>query len=413
MAKSDKTEETSAQVAETNSGEKVQDMVSEDPQTVENPGLGRPSTALPDEELDTNSFASKVLTGLGLLVAGGLLALWFGPQVAPLLPSGLKPVADFLAPQADDVAEVRLDTLYEDQLDFENRVTARLQSLEQADRELETDLSELASRPRSSGTTSSSIGASDLAQLDAAIDDLRDRVAELAMRLDSGGAISETGGLQNSREDIRGLRDQLVALERQQTELATRVETVTGDFDQRLALAQNDMAEVTQAARLQVGTAQDRQLIVEIENALKSGDPFVALLDNTEITLPAAIAAVAATGTATLTDLKTAFPDLAYEAIRADLSPGPDATAGQRLASVFRQQVATRSLEPIEGGSTDAILSRMEAALTGDDLDLVLVEAAGLTAKPTQVMDAWLSDIRARQGAFEALKTVALTSAEN
>ncbi|MEM9716047.1 MAG: hypothetical protein AAF826_05965, partial [Pseudomonadota bacterium] len=96
-------------------------------------------------------------------------------------------------------------------------------------------------------------------------------------------------------------------------------------------------------------------------------------------------------------------PDLAYAAIRADLTAGADANLTDRLNAFLRKQVATRSLTPIEGDSTDAILSRMEDALQKDRLGDVLDESSALTAGPSAVLADWLDAVAQRRDAAAAL----------
>ncbi|MEH6360218.1 MAG: hypothetical protein V7761_05740, partial [Amylibacter sp.] len=61
-----------------------------------------------DEEHDDEhiNLSSRLLRILAILVIGAVGALWAGPKLAPMLPAGLKPVADFLSPQADISAQL-------------------------------------------------------------------------------------------------------------------------------------------------------------------------------------------------------------------------------------------------------------------------------------------------------------------
>ena len=55
------------------------------------------------------SLAAGVLRSLFLIFVGIVLALWGGPKLAPILPIGLSPVAEFLMPgQSDTRAEIAL-----------------------------------------------------------------------------------------------------------------------------------------------------------------------------------------------------------------------------------------------------------------------------------------------------------------
>ena len=53
------------------------------------------------------SWPARFLTALVLIIAGAALGVWGAPKLAPLMPSGLRPVADWLAPgKADAEAEI-------------------------------------------------------------------------------------------------------------------------------------------------------------------------------------------------------------------------------------------------------------------------------------------------------------------
>ncbi|MEM9209948.1 MAG: hypothetical protein AAGA63_00560, partial [Pseudomonadota bacterium] len=186
--------------------------------------------------------------------------------------------------------------------------------------------------------------------------------------------------------------------------------STTTDLETRLSLATANIQDVTQVAEIRIGTAQNRQLFVELERALDSGDPFVALMNNAEIDLPQALAGVADTGVSTLVELQSEFPDLAYAAIRADIAASAGENALGRVGAFFRQQVATRSLEPIEGVTTDAILSRMDFALSRGELERVTQEASGLPFSALSVLTPWLDRVTERVGAVRALQTLTLSS---
>ena len=78
-----------------------------------------------------------------------------------------------------------------------------------------------------------------------------------------------------------------------------------------------------------------------------------------------------------------------------------------RLGAFLKRQLNARSLTPQTGTSTDAILSRAEAALTSGDLSTVLAEIADLTPAPAAQMAAWKALVEqklARQNALLSLR---------
>ncbi|MEO1551381.1 MAG: hypothetical protein AAFR93_13290, partial [Pseudomonadota bacterium] len=86
-----------------------------------------------------SSLASRVLTWLVLLLAGGGIALWGAPKVAPELPSGLGPVKTWLMPgesaARQDIAALRAE------MEAQLAALAEQQTPDTALEELRTDLS--------------------------------------------------------------------------------------------------------------------------------------------------------------------------------------------------------------------------------------------------------------------------------
>ena len=71
-----------------------------EPAPAERRGGARPrrTAAEEHEEEAGRSFAARALTLLLVLLAGAALGIWGAPKLAPLLPSGLAPVAEWLTP---------------------------------------------------------------------------------------------------------------------------------------------------------------------------------------------------------------------------------------------------------------------------------------------------------------------------
>jgi hypothetical protein len=136
--------------------------------------------------------------------------------------------------------------------------------------------------------------------------------------------------------------------------------------------------------------------------ALDTGEPFEdALLELAEATgldAPEALSAVAAEGVPAIAELQGGFPAAARAAIEADIRNGVEEGNVNRMQAFLKTQLGTRSLEPKEGDSADAVLSRAEAALKTGDLDAVLAEIETLpeAAKPAFADWRTLAETRAR-----------------
>ena len=73
----------------------------------------------------------------------------------------------------------------------------------------------------------------------------------------------------------------------------------------------------------------------------------------------------------------------------------------------MKSQVTVRSLEPQDGTSTDAILSRIQGALDNDNLVDALAQADGLNDISKSAMADWLASATTRQSALYAVSALA------
>ncbi len=377
-------------------------------EAVEDPLEGHEEEHEEVEAEERRSFASRVLTWLILLLVGAGAALWAAPRVAPNLPDGLGPVKAFLMPgefrsQAQIAAlesevDNRLQALTPglDETAVQGLVTAQTEALQV---DFETRLQALADQ----------VAATDGASIEG-------RVAQLETRLEGAVAALDglsTGGAGLSAEDqealgafsatVDGLRAELAALADQQGALSQRIDDVEVAVDRRLSEAEVEVATATEEAADTKSAALAVAAVSMIDAALASGEPFAEALGqleaNSDQPAPEGLAAVADSGVATLGVLRTGFADAAYQAIRADIKAEGQANPGARLASFLEAQIATRSLTPQEGDSTDAVLSRAEDALRRDNLAAAIDELQGLSEVARSAMGSWLPRAEARVAA--------------
>lgn len=378
------------------------------------------------EEESHQSFAARALTWLVLLLAGAGIGIWAAPKIAPVLPSGMAPVAAWLSP-GQSQSESRI-------ADLESRletglgdVTTRIADLAPSD--------DVAARVQSAVETA---GAEIRSSLGAEIEDLRARLGEidgaetrqrLARLEDAAEArAAEVESLKSQfagadatadltdeavaridtwQAEVEGLRAALSSQSDRVSGLAARIDEVASEADRQIETAQARVAEIeTEAAtRLTAATAQSES--AQLSAALASGEPFADALSTLSadptIEVPESLASAADQGVSTLLQLKESFPDAAHAAIRASIM----ASAGEGLLgrsnAYLRAQVASRSLTPQEGPSPDAILSRMEDDLRRDDLAGALTEADGLPSEAAAAMSGWLDEARRRLAAEQGL----------
>ncbi|MGI3185955.1 COG4223 family protein, partial [Nioella aestuarii] len=160
-----------------------------------------------------------------------------------------------------------------------------------------------------------------------------------------------------------------------------------------------------------VGNATAQAALGQLRIAVATGAPFAGALadvaDGAGVDMPEALAATAETGVPTLEELQSTFP----AAARAALPIAIRETAGEgtmnRVTAFLQSQVGGRSLEPQEGDSPDAVLSRAEAALRAGDLSGTVAEVETLPADAQAEMADWMASAQTRIAAMEAMDAFA------
>lgn len=245
-----------------------------------------------------------------------------------------------------------------------------------------------------------------VAGLRAEIDALATADADLAERFEGVVATTE-------REIAEARSAFLAEVETARAALSAEVEAARA----AVAEAEEDVA----AAEEQVAVADERAAEAErlaaisasveaIGAAITQGTPFAAPLSvisgSSDAAVPEILSANAEAGVATLTALKAQFNDVAYDAIRGELGPGEEGNVLGRAGAFLSAQFATRSLTPQDGDGTDAVLSRADAALGGDDLAGAVSELATLSGAAAEALAPWIAAAEARLGAADALATL-------
>lgn len=337
------------------------------------------------EEAEPN-LSSSVLRVLAILAVGAIGGIWAAPNVAPMLPAGLKPVADFLSPQADTSAQITAL-----QTDFD----ARLTKVEAVDDQQKA-----------------------IAQITPMLDQLKANNVDLHASID---ALSQS---------TKTLKEGLVALQADLTKITARQALTTQNgqvsdealqqFEDKLAAittaqqklnnSQSQAVEAQQDADSKLRIAEATNALAQISSALKTGKPFQTALTQlaqaTDTTAPAGLTDIATKGTASLFALKRQLPSLARIALRDDDAANTDSTALGQFASFLKSQVGTRSLEPQPGDGLDAVLSRIEAALETGDTGKALTETATLSAPAQQTMTGWIASLAQLNAATTAVQTL-------
>ncbi len=379
------------------------------------------------EEEHGPSFASRALTFLLLLLAGAGLGLWAAPRIAPMLPSGMSGVAEWLTPGAAESDE-RIAAL-ESRLDTDlSQVTARFAEIQPPeDVAARVDSAVSAAIATARADLEAEIAALDerlnqidparigqrLSQIETAVDGQRAELASIKDQFSGGAAatsaLSEQTGEQIDlyRAELDGLRAELGAQSGKVAELMARIDAVDAKAERQIETAQARVAEVEAKAATEVTIASAEADLAGVRAALAAGEPFAdalqPLVDAGQIPVPEPLAAVAEAGVPTINRLRVEFPDAAHDAIQASIITTADENVMARTTAFLRAQVASRSLSPKEGSDADAVLSRMEARLGEDDLATALAESEALPAEAAAAMAGWLDAARDRLAAEQAL----------
>ena len=208
--------------------------------------------------------------------------------------------------------------------------------------------------------------------------------------------------LSAQQSEISQLSDDAVAAyEAQVARLQGAVDAQQGEISALIEEAKATEAAVEREAEI----ALARTAMTRIITAVDSGAPFIEALQDLDASggaeVPDGLRAVAADGVPRLADLQRDFPDAA----RAGLSAARAASAevgGGGLGAFLERRLGVRSIEPQEGDSPDAVLSRAEAAVQIGDLKTALAEMDALPDVARTAIAEWISRAEIREAATGA-----------
>jgi hypothetical protein len=356
-------------------------------------------------EKKKSSVSTKILGVLALLLAGGAAGLYGGPKLAPMLPSGMAPVAQFLSP-GDASATVKISNLSSD-------LTARLVALETAEApNIEDQFMSLSTDMNARITAlSDQVAAVDGGDIEARLTAVETTLSGLAASVDSLSGVGADGAsvdVSGFQATIDGLKAQIETLSSKQGMIGQRIDDVAANTNRREQEAQTKVANVEETAMATITDITRAKAISDITGAMESGADFTSaltVLTDGGISITPVLAELAG-GVMTLGNLKTDFSTAAHAGLKASIKEeAPENLAG-KLAGFFKSQVTVRSLEPQDGDTTDSVLSRIQGALDDDNLTQALEQAAGLNDAAKSAMANWLSSAQTRQTALDAVSAL-------
>lgn len=251
-----------------------------------------------------------------------------------------------------------------------------------------------------------------------------DPVALAALKAEVAAQADRLAALEQAPPpDLSALQDRLAALEAappgDNAALAARL----AQLEQRLAaqpqgaeqaeidaaLARLAAAEAEALARAEAATAAataaERSVRIEtLKTAILNGAAFEAELQAVgDPALTAALAPYVA-GIAPLGRLQADFPDAARAVLALARDSDDSAGWGGRLLDFLADQTEARPVTPQEGDTTEAILSRAEAALGVGRLPEALFELEALDPGLRPPLEDWIARAEARVAALAAVE---------
>ena len=268
------------------------------------------------------------------------------------------------------------------------------------------------------GETEASLSALDarLGSTETGLADMAGRIDALDARLvEAENSAGPDGTL--AREAVARWQAEVDAL---RADLETQAQEIAGMAEQaaqEVSAAERTAEQIEAEAAAVAARARARATLAEIEAALETGEPYAALLEELQATSPAGIpdplVAPAAEGVASRAELIESFPEPARLALATARREGLSGEEGGRVAGFFRDTLQLRSTAPGDGATTDAVLSRAEAALRDGRLTEALAEIEALPEPVREPLADWLVPARTRAEALAAADTLSQSLTEN
>lgn len=260
----------------------------------------------------------------------------------------------------------------------------------------------------------------DVAALESRLDALESQPAGAA---DLSGIESRLTALESAAgapADLTAVQDRLTALESRTppdlTPLSDRIAGLEAALPDMVARATADLAarvedraaEVEASAEdvaAQQARAEGLAALGTLGQALEQGSPAPEAVTALNAALPQPLAGLdgLTQGVPTRAALLADWPAAARAALAR--APAAEAETENAVMGFLRRQTGARSLSPRDGASTDAILSRAEAALRAGDLQTTLTEIGALAPAPAAALDEWRTRASLRLQAEAALAT--------
>lgn len=258
--------------------------------------------------------------------------------------------------------------------------------------------------------------APDLEPITQAQDDLSARLADVQTELDNLRADMDSQMAGAAEAGGAGPAPDTQAFEAEIAALRTQLNEMTDIARTELDAARAEAASIEENAAAAATAAAGRAALARLQVSIETGAPLGSALDDLQGALgePVPDTLLAAQdGVPTLAVLQESFPDYARAALttaRAEGVSGEDSTG---VGAFLRNQFAVRSVNPRDGDTVDAILSRAQAAVSSGRIADALSEINALPEVARADMVDWTSQAEIRADAVATINTLATSLRDN
>ncbi|MEN8891590.1 COG4223 family protein [Planktotalea arctica] len=242
----------------------------------------------------------------------------------------------------------------------------------------------------------------DTGPLDAAVAAVGDLQAQIEAITDSLAVLETRISSLEARRSADG-SSVSSAIENELATLRNALDTQKGEIAQMIEQAKDTKQSAEDVARQTLARAAVTRILVALDSGASFEDALADVQANSRIEVPEALAQSAASGVPTLSFLSESYPPAARAALAAVRSEQTGGGVGNFLAKQF----GVRSVAPREGGDPDAVLSRVEAAVSEGRIADALAQADVLPDTAKAPLAEWMAQANLRLSAAREAEALA------
>lgn len=217
------------------------------------------------------------------------------------------------------------------------------------------------------------------------------------------------------KADVLAETEQVIDQKLQQTEQEVRA--LRTELTEQQRLANERLAAITRKLdsleTSEINAARQSTLLLalsDLDNGMKSGEPFLKELENVERIAPSArslspLRAHATTGLPTDTELRAAYSVAARQALssaKREDADGPLSRLGANITGLF----SVRKTGTVEGDTPSAVIARADDSLNSGDLQGAIDELETLEGPAREAFADWISQAAAKADAQRRIEAM-------